>query len=274
MRIVKGKLVLAEPNPNMLQILKSEIDGGRKFKVNNLFKTSKRQYYGLPGRRQFAQVFFYWLNQTGQMPQYLANAQQKGYDLEVLEETIANSWGKINKELAVFVEENAPAAARLHDARQAKDHAQRQQAFLKVLEIKPDHQAARLELAQCYYRSKNYENCRKHLNQILNDPQSAEFLPAATLMAHTYYKQEDHTNALEYYNKAWEYSDCYEYKYKVAYQIAYCYESLENKKCATQAYKNYLDYNWEPEKTEKTAKAVKRARDYIEVHGYDPDKIK
>lgn len=260
-RIVKGKLIVAEPNPNMLQILKSESDGGRKFKVNDLFSTNKRQYYGLPGRCQFAQVFFYWLNQTGQMPQYLANAQQKGYDLEVLEETLATSFGKINMEIVDFIEANCQAAARLHDARQAEDYAQKEQACLKALQIKPDYQAAQLDLAKCYNRAKDYESCRKHLKQILNDPQSAEFLRAATLMANTYYKQKDYTNALEYYNKAWEYAACYEYKYTVAYRIGYCYEHMENTPCAAQAYKNYLDYNWEPDKNKK---ATDHARQYIE----------
>jgi thioredoxin-like negative regulator of GroEL len=234
-----------------------------------LFATSKEKLYRFPGRCQFAQAFFYWLDETRQLKLYLENARAKGYDLEVLEETTASSWGKINKELAAFIEENACAGAHLHDARQAEGHAQKEQAFLKALQLKPDHHAARLELARCYNHTGDYESCRKHLNQILNDPESAEFLQAATLMANTYYKQKDYTNALEYYSKAWEYAACYEYKYKVAYRIGHCYEHLENPQCAAQAYKNYLNYNWEPDKNKE---ATDRARQYLEYT--DPIQIK
>ncbi len=260
-RIVKGKLIVAEPNPKVGQILKSRIDEGRRFNIKALFSTSKEKLYRLPGRCQFAQVFFYWLNETEQLRLYLANARQKGYEFSVLEETVASSLTKINKELADFIEANCQAVAHLQDARQAEDNAQKEQAFLKALQIKPDHHAARLELAKCYNRARDYENCRKHLKQILNDPQNTEFLRAATLMANTYYKQKDYTNALEYYNKAWEYAACYEYKYIVAYRIGYCYEHMENTPCATQAYKNYLDYNWEPDKNKK---ATDHARQYLE----------
>jgi len=260
-RIVRRKLVLAEPNPNMIQILKSEIDGGRTFAIKHLFSTTKKQLHGLPGRCQFAQVFFYWLNETEQLKQYLANAQQRGYEVSVLQETLSKSLTKINNELADFIEANYQAAVHLQDGRQAQDHPQKQQAFLDALQLKPDCHAVCLELAKCYNHTGDYENCRKHLKQILNDPESTEFLRAATLMANTYYNQKDYTNALEYYNKAWEYSDCYEYKYKVAYRIGNCYEHLENPQCAAQAYKDYFNYNWEPDENKK---AADHARQYLE----------
>lgn len=261
MRIVKGKLVLVEPNPNMLQILKTESDSGRKFKVNNLFTTKKRQYYGLPGRCQFAQVFFYWLEETEQLKPYLANARQKGYEFTVLQDVLSKSLTKINNELADFIEANCQAAVHLQDAWLTEDHSQKQQAFLKVLQVKPDCRAAWLDLAKCYNQTGDYENCRKYLNQILNYPESAEFLQAATLMANTYYKQRDYTNALEYLNKAWEYSDCYEYKYKLAYRIGNCYQRLENPECATKWYQEFLNCNWEPEENEAT---INYAKKYIE----------
>jgi tetratricopeptide (TPR) repeat protein len=260
-RIIRGELIVVEPNPKAGQILKSRIDERKRFNIKALFATTNEMLYRSRGRCQFAQVFFYWLNETEQLHLYLENARQKGYEFSVLEETLATSFGKINKEFADFIEANCHAAARLHDARQAEDHAQRQQAFLNALQLKPDHHAARLELAKSYNLAKDYENCRKHVKQILNAPQSAEFLQAASLMARTYYDQQDYTNALEYYSKAWEYSGCYEYKYKLAYRIGNCYYRLENPECATKWYKEFLDCNWEPDKNEAI---IDYTRKYVE----------
>jgi tetratricopeptide (TPR) repeat protein len=271
-RIVSGKLIVTQPNPEVGQILKSRIDERKRFNIKRLFSSSKEQLYGWPGGCQFAQVFFYWLNETGQLRQYLQDAQQKGYEVEVLEETLATSFGKINMELADFIEAGCDAAAHLQNARQAEDHAQRQQAFLKVLEIESDYGAARLELAKCYNLAKDYENCRKHLKQIFNDPQSAEFLQAATLMARTYYDQQDYANALEYYNKAWEYSGCYEYKYKLAYRIGNCYYRLENPECATKWYKEFLDCNWEPDKNKAIIDYAKKYVDSADAAQADRPK--
>jgi tetratricopeptide (TPR) repeat protein len=148
----------------------------------------------------------------------------------------------------------------LKDGWQTEDQAQKIQAFLKALELKPDYHTARLELAECYCRSKDYEKCRENLKQILDDPESIEYRQAAGLMANTYYNEKDYPKALEYYNKAWEYSDCYEYKYRLAYQIGNCFYYLKDPEGAKQWYKKFLDCNWEPEKM-KTS--VDYARKYL-----------
>jgi pentatricopeptide repeat protein len=260
-RIVRGKLVITEPDPLMLQMLKGGIEEGRRFNIKRLFSSSKEQLHSWSGGCQFAQALFYWLHENGRLKEYLTNARQKGYDIEVLEETLATSFGKINMELADFIEDNCKVAAHLHDGRQTRDYAQKQQAFLDALRLKPDCRVVCLELAECYYNTGDYENCRKHLNPIFNDPQSPQFLPAARLMAGTYYKQKDYTHALAYYNKAWEYANFYEYKYKVAYRIADCYCQLENPECAKKWFKEFLDCNWEPDKNKAGAEY---ARKFIE----------
>ncbi len=260
-RIVRGKLVVAEPDCRMLQMLKSSIDEGRRFNIKRLFSSSKEQLHAWAGGCQFAQALFYWLHETGQLKEYLKNVRQKGYDLEVLEETLAASFGKINMELADFIEDNCQAAAHLQQGRQAQDYAQKQQAFLDALKLRPDCHAVCLELAECYDQIGDYESCRKHLKQILIYPQSPQFLHAARLMAGTYYNQKNYTNALEYYDKAWEYSSFYEYRYKVAYRIANCYYQLEDPECAKKWFKEFLDCNWEPEKTKV---AAEYARKFIE----------
>jgi tetratricopeptide (TPR) repeat protein len=251
-RIVKGKLTVGGPNPQREQILRNEIEQGRRLNIKRLLSSSTEQFNEWDLGCHFARAFFYWLHEIGRLEQYLKNVQKKGYELSVLEETTSDSYGKINVELSKFIKKDCFAGAYLKDGQQTEDEAQKIQAFLKALELKPDYHTARLELAECYYRSRDYENCRENLKQILDDLESIEYRQAASLMANTYYNQKDYSRALEYYNKAWEYSDYYEYKYRLAYQIGNCFYYLKDPEGAKQWYKKFLDCNWEPEKM-KTA---------------------
>ncbi len=259
-QIVKGKLIVGRPNPWREQILRNEIEQGRRPNVKRLFSSSTEQLHDWDLGCHFARAFFYWLYETGQLEQYLKNVQKNGFELSVLEETLSSSYGRINIELSKFIKKDCYAGAYLKDSRQTEDEAQKIQAFLKTLELKPDYQTARLELAECYYRSKDYENCRENLKQILDDPESIEYRRAASLMANTYYNEKDYPRALEYYNKAWEYSDYYEYKYRLAYKIANCHHYLKDYQGAKQWYKKFLDYKWE-QKDMKTG--VDYARKYL-----------
>jgi tetratricopeptide (TPR) repeat protein len=259
-RIVKGKMTVGRPNPWREQILRNEIEQDRRPNIKRLFSSSTEQFYDWDLGCHFARAFFYWLHETGQLEQYLKNVQENGFELSVLEETVSDSYGKINVELSKFIKKNCYAGAYLKDGWQTEDQAQKIQAFLKALELKPDYHTARLELAECYCRSKDYEKCRENLKQILDDPESIEYRQAAGLMANTYYNEKDYPKALEYYNKAWEYSDCYEYKYRLAYQIGNCFYYLKDPEGAKQWYKKFLDCNWEPEKM-KTS--VDYARKYL-----------
>jgi tetratricopeptide (TPR) repeat protein len=260
-RIVKGKLTVGRPNPWREQILRNDIEQGRRPNIRRLYSSSTEQFYDWDLGCHFARALFYWLHETGRLEQYLKNVQKKGYELSVLEETVSQSYGRINAELSKFIKKDCYAGAYLQDGRQAEDEPQKIQAFLKALELKPDYQAARLELAECYYRGKDYEKCRENLKQILDDAESIEYPQAANLMANTYYNEKDYSKAQEYYNKAWEYSDCYEYKYRLAYQIGNCCYHLKDTEGARQWYKEFLDCNWEPEKM-KTA--VDYAHKYLE----------
>ena len=246
-RIVKGKITVGRPNPWREQILRNEIEQGRRPNIKRLFSSSTEQFHDWDLGCHFARAFFYWLHETGQLEQYLKNVREKGYELSVLEETVSDSYGRINIELSKFIKKDCYAGAYLKDGQQTEDEAQKIQAFLKALELKPDYQAARLELAECYYRNRDYENCRENLKQILDDPESTEYRQAACLMANTYYNQKDYPKALEYYNKAWEYSDYYEYKHRTAYQIGNCCYYLKDSEGAKQWYKKFLDCNWEQE---------------------------
>ena len=252
-QIVKGKLIAGRPNPWREQILRNKIEEGRRPNVKRLFSSSTEQFNDWDLGCHFARAFFYWLHETGQLEQYLKNAREKGYDLSVLEETVSGSYGKINIGLSKFIKKDCYAGAYLKDGQQTEDEAQKKQAFLKALELKPDYQSARLELAECYYRSKDYESCRENLKQILDNLESTEYRQAAGLMANTYYNEKDYPKALEYYNKAWEYSDYYEYKYRTAYQIGNCCYYLKDPEGAKQWYKKFLDCKWEQESMKASA---------------------
>jgi tetratricopeptide (TPR) repeat protein len=247
-RIVKGKLMVGGPNPSQEQILRNDIEQGRRPNIKRLYSSSTEQFYDWDLGCHFARALFYWLNERGLLEQYLKAVRTKGYGLSVLEETVSDSFSGINVDLLKFIKKDCYAGAYLQDGRQAKDETDKIQEFLKALNFKPDYQAARLELAECYYRNKDYEKCREDLKQVLDDPESIEYQQAANLMANTYYNEKDYSKAREYYNKAWEYSDCYEYKYRLAYQIGNCCYHLKDTKGARKWYKEFLDCNWEPEK--------------------------
>lgn len=244
-RIVNGKLTVGRPNPWRDQILRNEIELDHRPNIKRLLSTSAEQFDEWELGRHFARAVFYWLYETGQLEQYLKNVQRKGYDISVLEETVSDPYGKINIKLLNFIKKDCYAGAYLQDGKQANDEAGKIEAFLKALELKPDYQAARLELAGCYYRSKDYENCRGNLKKILDDPESTEYQQAAEQTADTYYDQKDYAKALEYYNKAWEYSDYYEYKHRTAYRIGNCYYHLKDPENTRKWYAKFLDCNWE-----------------------------
>lgn len=260
-QIVKGKLTVGRPNPWREKILRDEIELDRRPNIKRLFSSSTEQFYEWDLSCHFSRAFFYWLYETGRLEQYLKVVKEKGYELPVLEETVSAQSGKINMELKKFIEKDCYAGAYLKDGQQAGDQAQKIQAFLKAIELKPDYQTAQLELAECYYRSKDYENCRENLKKILDDPESIEYQQAASLVANTYYNQKDYSKALEYYKKAWEYSDYYEYRHRTAYQIGNCCYHLKDQEGAKQWYKKFLDCNWEKEEM-KTS--VDYARKYLD----------
>jgi Tfp pilus assembly protein PilF len=209
----------------------------------------------------FARAFFYWLYETNQLKKYLKTVREKGYELPVLEEALSMSYGEVNVELLKFIKNDCYAGAYLKDGQDTEDNAQKIQSLKKALELKPDYQLARLELAECYYKNGDRKGCRDNLELILKDPQSAEYRPAACLMAGTYYDEADYSSAFEYYNKAWENSDYYEYKYRLAYKIGNCLYHMQDHECAKKWYKKFLDCKWEQDAM-KSGEAY--ARKYIE----------
>lgn len=259
-QILKGELIATGTNAYRPQILMEEIEQGRRFSTKRLFSFSDEQFHNWDGGCSFAIAFFYWLSETGELKQYLSSAQEKGFELSVLEETLSKPFGRVNVELLKFIKKHCYAEAYLQQARGTEDQAQKKQALLKALEIKPDYHPALLDLAKCYSRTKDNDKYHAYLEQILNDPQSCEYQQAATLMGNDIYNRKDYAKALGYYKKAWEYSDYYEYKYRLAYRIANCCHYLNDTENAGKWYEKFLDCNWEPEKTRTS---IEYAREYV-----------
>lgn len=128
-----------------------------------------------------------------------------------------------------------------------KDVTKKKEMFLKVLELEPDHRQARLNLAKCYKENKNYKFSREYCEQLISNPETAEFIEAIELLANAYYKEKDYAKALEYYTKSWEYSACNEYNYKTAYYIANCHFYMKDQEKTINWYRQFLDGKWEPQ---------------------------
>ncbi len=260
-QIADGKPAVGRPSPLREQILRSKIEQGHRLNIRRLLSSSEEQFGDWDLGCHFARAFFYWLYETNQLKKYLKTVRGKGYELPTLEETLSMSYGEINVELLKFIKNDCYAGAYLKDGQDTEGNAQKIQSFKKALELKPDYQLARLELAECYYREGNYKSCRENLELILKDPQGVEYRRAACLMAGTYYDEKEYSKALEYYNKAWEHSDYYEYKYRLAYKIGNCLYHMQDHECAKRWYKEFLDCKWEQDAM-KSGEAY--ARKYIE----------
>jgi tetratricopeptide (TPR) repeat protein len=185
--------------------------------------------------------------------------QKDGYELWVLEQTVHKSVNEINKELLAFIQNDCYAGAYLRQGWRSRNETQKREAFLKALQLKPNYRKAKLELALCSYRSGDYKQCRSWLVDILRFPESSEYRDATEYMGHSYYKEGNYTEALEYYQKSLEYSDYYEYKYNLYYGIACCHHNMKDYTKAEKFYKMYLDSNWE---SEKSPKEVAYAKEY------------
>jgi len=258
-RIVKGKIKVGEPNPRREEEIKERIEKGIKPNLKRLFPMTQKQLYNWPIGYNFSRAFFYWLHENRKLEEYLQNVQKNGYELWVLEQTVHKSVNEINEELLAFIQKDCYAGAYLRQGRRSRNEAQKREAFLKALQLKPNYRKAKLELALCFYRSGDYKQCRSWLRDILQFPESSEYRDATEYMGHSYYEQGNYTEALEYYQKSLEYSDYYEYKYNLYYGIACCHHYMKDYATAKKFYKMFLDGNWEPE---KYPKKVEYAKEY------------
>ena len=264
-RCVNDSLTLGYANPWREHILREMIENGQKIDVSYLASLSAKQFYEKRENYHPTRALFYWIYDSGYLQQYLKNVKKQGYSLDVLEKTVGGSCYWINSELLDFIKNNCYPAAYYQDGLKAKTLEDKKRFFQDSLQIKPDYHPAKLELARCFYMENNPEKCKATLDSILDDPYSKEFLGATKLLANIYYKQKKYSEALEYYEKAWDCSSYDEYRYWNAYKIACCYHFLGNSTKAKYWYKVFIDENWEPDRLSKQV-------DYAESYQVVPTK--
>jgi len=263
-RIVKGKVQLIAVSPQERRTLTAAMDAGKRFSVKRLFVVRDEGFARWEEGHAFTQVFFQWLYDTGNLKSFLAEVARKGFSLDVLEATVKGSFGKINIALKDVLVAAGICDKYLLQAADANSVTERRRALVKVLELKPDCQAARLALAKVYSEQKDYGKCREQLEYILQQPLCPESLGAAWLMANSYYKEKEYAKALGYYKQAWDYAALYPYRYRIAYQIANCNYYLKNRLEAKVWYGRFLESNWEPAKMKQQ---VAYANKYVNTPG-------
>lgn len=243
-KIVKGELVLGGPNPKPQQLFKPEIEGDIGANIKRMFSSSDEEFTKWGDGCEFVRAFFYWLADSDKLEAYVKIAQGEGYSFPVLRTAIEKTYGRIKVELSDFISNDCYAQACFEDAMATSNGADKEHSFLRALEIKPDYQPAKLELAKYYYYNKDYAKCRENLELILKGSESVESRGAARLMGDTYYEEKDYTGAIKYYEKAWKYSDYYAYKYRVAYRIGNCYYYLDQIRNASRWYQKFVEARW------------------------------
>ena len=272
--ISNGEHVPGDICPRTGLALRAEVDAQTRLNIKRLYGygSSDEGYRKWSTGRHLAAALLCWLHQNGHLANYVRNVQRKGYDLDVLEETVGSSSGRINVDLKKFIEGDFCTAAYLAEAENAQDNDKKEQALQAALQEKPDYARAQLALARLYYSTGKNRLCRKTLMPILVRAKDAELMPAAKLVAKSYYDDKNYDLAREYYEKAWEYAEYYAYRYQIAYETANCCHYLDKPEEAAQWYQRFLDLNFRPVENEA---AVKYAQKYVETFGPEkPPKTK
>jgi len=213
-----------------------------------------------------------WLYQNGHLADYIRLVRtsassvepKKRYELEVLEGATGTSAGKINVDLKKFIENDCCTAAYLAEAQDTQDPKQKEMVLQTALKKKPDYSEAQLALARLYYSRGDYLLCSNSLMPLLAKPENIRFLSAARLAAAALYNQNNYAQARDYYQKAWEKSDNYVYRYQLAYKIANCSHYLNEPQVAAQWYNQFLELDFLPDKHQA---AVSYAQKYVEAFG-------
>jgi hypothetical protein len=260
--IVKGQLVIAHPAPGQQPTLKPLIDKGERFTVTALLARTDRRFDAWEAGPDFAQSLFYWLCENGALQQYLTAAPRARYSDNILEEVTSRTPGKINLDLHKFIENNYNATDLVAKALASDDPNEKKNALSEALKLRPNYQAARLELAKCLYKENDIRKSREMFAEIMGTPDPVEYRQAAQWMAASFDAEKDSAKAVEYYTKAWDSCQEYEYRYRIAYQIASSYFHAQDEANAKIWYQKFLDEKWNPT---VWTQQVDFARKYLEL---------
>lgn len=257
--VVKGKVTFGRPEPPLEVDLKERMEKGIRPNLKRLFPMTQKQLYNWPVGYNFSRALFYWLYENGKLQEYLQNVERDGYDISVLEKTVNKPVNEINKELFGFIRKYCYAGAYVYEGQRVRSSAKKKEMFTKAVELLPDYGKGLFELGLCCYKEKDYENCRRYLSKILEDPNSIHYMNAADYTGRCYYYEKDYPKALGHFQKALGYSEYDERAYKICFSIANCHHYMKDHARAKEFYKMFLDNNWEPD---RSPKRVKDAENY------------
>jgi len=261
--ITEGQILFSCPLPRRsMALIKKESENGTRLNIKKLFVSSDEKFRSWDIGKDFAELLFCWLYSNDNLVNYLRSANEKGYELEVLEEAVSVSSGKINMALTKFIRTECKAAANLLQAEQADDPSEKEALLQNALNSMGGYYPGRIALARLYYNSGKNLQCRSTLEPLLIQSDKIIPLTAEKLMAKCFYDKGDYIKALEHYQNSWEKSRYYPYRYQIAYKIANCYHYQGKFEEAAEWYQKFLSLIGT---IQAEPKSVEYAKKYIAV---------
>jgi len=98
-----GRLNLGRPNPWRAEILNDNIKKGMPIDIGHMMSLSNEAFDKWQPGKSFSWSLFFWIYSQGKLEAYLRNVRQKGYGVNVLEDTVAMPAAEINRALDLFI---------------------------------------------------------------------------------------------------------------------------------------------------------------------------
>lgn len=235
--------------------------------MQNLLSSSLEKYKSWDVAHPFTQAFFSWLYDRDLLKKYLLDVQTKGHRHKTLIDTAGISYAEIKTDLIRFIGNYCQFQKKITMAEQTDDFFEKEQFLEEAYTLIPDVNAANMEIAKVYYENSEYEPCLKKLEPAIDNEDNVDNWQALKMTANVYYRQKEYDKAVQYYEKLWKISADYEYKYRIAYQIANCYYYQSNKYTAKKWYEKFLQSKWlagDMQKCEDYAKKILQDKKTVE----------
>ncbi|HPS55107.1 MAG TPA: hypothetical protein PLP05_05885 [Sedimentisphaerales bacterium] len=213
--------------------------------MQNLLSSSLEKYKSWDVAHPFTQAFFSWLYDRDLLKRYMLDVQTKGHRHKTLIDTAAGiSYGEIKSDLIRFIDSYCQLQKKIKLAEQADDFFEKERLLEEAYRGVSDVNTANMAMAKAYYENGDYEPCLEKLESAIKGKHNVNHWQALKVAANVYYRQKAYDKAVQYYENLWKISTNYEYKYRIAYQIANCYYYQGNKYSAKEWYEKFLQSKW------------------------------
>ncbi len=243
--LIRGKMIYEPLKYDDIAVLREKIELGRRINIRNIFYYKDNKYYSTPEGLALTRTLFHWLQRTDELEHYLANVREKGYTLQVLEESLDKPFSKINIELMEYIDSDRfDAQKELTRIRNEESEESKKEQLVKLVIQYPDFFEAKLALGKFFYELRHYQSSRKYLDPIVREKDRPIHLKSLKMMANSYYMEQNYKDAAMYYEQALEYAPYDPFRYRLMYQIAYCYCMLEENYKAKEWFNTFLKEKW------------------------------